>query len=118
MAHNYDLDGNRRMPLHALQNVNEDMEVMHEEIFGPILPIVTYADITEVPNRLNPAETRLPCTISAKIKVNRNTCSITCKVVVFVLTILRFTTCKRIFRLAVLVRLAWVLITGPKALET
>jgi len=47
-------EGNRRMPLHVLQNVNEDMEVMHEEIFGPILPIVTYADITEVPNRIEP----------------------------------------------------------------
>ena len=29
------------MPLHILQNVNEDMEVVHEEIFGPILPIMT-----------------------------------------------------------------------------
>ena len=26
---------NRRMPLHILQNVNENMQVMHEEIFGP-----------------------------------------------------------------------------------
>jgi coniferyl-aldehyde dehydrogenase len=36
---------NRRMPLHILQNVNEDMLVMHEEIFGPILPIMTYTVI-------------------------------------------------------------------------
>ena len=47
-------EGNRRMPLHILQNVNEDMQVMHEEIFGPILPIMTYADITEVPNKIEP----------------------------------------------------------------
>ena len=47
-------EGNRRMPLHILQNVNEDMLVMHEEIFGPILPVMTYADITEVPNLVEP----------------------------------------------------------------
>ena len=45
---------NRRMPLHILQNVNEDMLVMHEEIFGPILPILTYTDVTEVPNQIEP----------------------------------------------------------------
>jgi coniferyl-aldehyde dehydrogenase len=45
---------NRRMPLHILQNVNEDMQVMHEEIFGPILPIMAYADITEVPDKVEP----------------------------------------------------------------
>jgi len=44
----------RRMPLHILQNVNEDMQVMHEEIFGPVLPIMTYADITEVPDQIEP----------------------------------------------------------------
>ena len=45
---------NFRMPLHILQNVNENMQVMHEEIFGPILPIMTYADITEVPDQIEP----------------------------------------------------------------
>ncbi|MDC1421133.1 coniferyl aldehyde dehydrogenase [Gammaproteobacteria bacterium] len=45
---------NRRMPLHILQNVNEDMLVMHEEIFGPILPIMTYDDIAEVPDKVEP----------------------------------------------------------------
>ena len=45
---------NRRMPLHILQNVNEDMLVMHEEIFGPILPIMTYSDIAEVPDMIEP----------------------------------------------------------------
>jgi len=45
---------NLRMPLHILQNVNEDMLVMHEEIFGPVLPIMTYADIAEVPNKIEP----------------------------------------------------------------
>lgn len=45
---------NRRMPLHILQNVSEDMQVMHEEIFGPILPIITYDDVTEVPDAIEP----------------------------------------------------------------
>ena len=45
---------NRRMPLHILQNVNEDMRVMHEEIFGPILPVMTYSDVTEVPDMIEP----------------------------------------------------------------
>ena len=42
------------MPLHILQNVTEDMQVMHEEIFGPLLPVMTYADITEVPDKIEP----------------------------------------------------------------
>ncbi len=45
---------NRRMPLHILQNVTEDMQVMHEEIFGPILPVMTYEDIAEVPDKIEP----------------------------------------------------------------
>ena len=45
---------NRRMPLHILQNVTEDMQIMHEEIFGPVLPIMTYADISEVPDKIEP----------------------------------------------------------------
>ena len=45
---------NRRMPLHILQNVNEDMSIMHEEIFGPVLPIMTYDDIAEVPDLVDP----------------------------------------------------------------
>ena len=31
-----------KMPLHILQNVTDDMTVMQEEIFGPLLPIVPY----------------------------------------------------------------------------
>ncbi|MEP1470178.1 MAG: coniferyl aldehyde dehydrogenase [Halieaceae bacterium] len=45
---------NRRMPLHILQNVNESMQIMHEEIFGPVLPIMTYGEITEVPDKVEP----------------------------------------------------------------
>ena len=45
---------NRRMPLHILQDVTEDMQVMQEEIFGPVLPIMTYRDIAEVPDKIEP----------------------------------------------------------------
>ena len=34
-------NGNK-MPLTILRNVNDDMKVMQEEIFGPILPVMTY----------------------------------------------------------------------------
>ena len=47
-------EDNRRMPLHILQSVNEDMLVMHEEIFGPILPVMTYSDVAEVPDMIEP----------------------------------------------------------------
>ena len=47
-------EDNRRMPLHILQNVNEDMLVMQEEIFGPILPVMTYSDVAEVPDMIEP----------------------------------------------------------------
>ncbi|MDB9977759.1 coniferyl aldehyde dehydrogenase [Porticoccaceae bacterium] len=47
-------EDNRRMPLHILQNVNEDMLVMHEEIFGPILPVMIYSDVAEVPDMIEP----------------------------------------------------------------
>ena len=47
-------EDNRRMPLHILQNVTEDMLVMHEEIFGPILPVMNYSDVAEVPDMIEP----------------------------------------------------------------
>ncbi len=31
---------NRKMPLHIIRNVSDDMAVMQEEIFGPLLPVV------------------------------------------------------------------------------
>jgi len=50
---------NRRMPLHILQNVNDDMLVMQEEIFGPVLPFMTYSDVTEVPDMIEPRRSPL-----------------------------------------------------------
>ena len=38
---------NKKIPLHILENVSDDMVVMQEEIFGPILPIITYNNFEE-----------------------------------------------------------------------
>lgn len=37
----------RSMPLQLLTDVNSDMKIMQDEIFGPILPIVTYQTIEQ-----------------------------------------------------------------------
>ncbi len=37
----------RRMPQAVLLNVNDDMQVMQDEIFGPLLPIVPYDNIEQ-----------------------------------------------------------------------
>lgn len=39
------------MPLHIVENVNGDMRLMQEEIFGPVLPIETYQDFNQVVER-------------------------------------------------------------------
>lgn len=40
-------DVQRRLPLTVLTGVTDDMEVMQEEIFGPILPVVPYRDFDQ-----------------------------------------------------------------------
>ena len=45
-------NGNK-MPLTIIRNVTDDMKVMQEEIFGPILPVVTYASIDEAIDYVN-----------------------------------------------------------------
>jgi coniferyl-aldehyde dehydrogenase len=42
-----------KMPLHIIQNVNDDMAVMQEEIFGPLLPIKTYSGIDSAIDYVN-----------------------------------------------------------------
>lgn len=65
------LKNSRRMPLHILRNVSEDMHVMHEEIFGPVLPIMTYGDITEVPDKIEPRRNPLALYYFGKDKEER-----------------------------------------------
>ncbi len=43
----------RKLPLTLIANTKDDMLVMQQEIFGPILPIIAYDDITEVLNYIN-----------------------------------------------------------------
>ncbi|TFU01360.1 coniferyl aldehyde dehydrogenase [Polymorphobacter arshaanensis] len=42
-----------KMPLHIIQNVTDDMAVMQEEIFGPLLPIKTYDSPSEAIDYVN-----------------------------------------------------------------
>ena len=43
----------RKMPLHLVRDVTDDMVLMQEEIFGPILPIVRYERIDAAIDRIN-----------------------------------------------------------------
>lgn len=45
-------NGNK-MPLTILRNVNDGMKVMQEEIFGPILPVMTYDSIDQAIDYVN-----------------------------------------------------------------
>lgn len=52
---NEDFSGsnNRKMPLTIVRNATDDMTVMQEEIFGPILPVRTYAGIDDAIREVN-----------------------------------------------------------------
>lgn len=43
----------RKMPLHIVTNVSDDMVLMQEEIFGPVLPVVGYDGIDAAIARVN-----------------------------------------------------------------
>ena len=43
----------RKMPLHIVRDVTDDMIVMQEEIFGPILPIRRYDGIDDAIAQVN-----------------------------------------------------------------
>ncbi len=49
----FDNTNSNKMPLTVLQNVNNDMRVMQEEIFGPVLPVKTYSNLDEVVDYVN-----------------------------------------------------------------
>lgn len=53
-----------------LLNVNEEMKIMHEEIFGPVLPIITYNDISEVISYINNRPTPLASYIMSSSNKN------------------------------------------------
>ena len=43
----------QKFPLTLLYNVNPDMHVMQEEIFGPLLPVMTYNNLSEAIDYIN-----------------------------------------------------------------
>lgn len=44
---NDSFEGTRKLPMHVITNVSDDMRVMKEEIFGPLLPIVPYDSLED-----------------------------------------------------------------------
>jgi len=46
----------RKFPPHLLLDVRDDMRVMHEEVFGPLLPVKTYRDPDEAIAFINEGE--------------------------------------------------------------
>ena len=43
----------RKMPLNIVKNVTDDMKVMQEEIFGPVLPVMTYKSVDQAVDYVN-----------------------------------------------------------------
>lgn len=50
---NEDFSGTRKIPLTLLTNTTDDMVVMQDEIFGPLLPILTYKKLDEAIEYIN-----------------------------------------------------------------
>jgi len=46
----------RRMPLSLIVNPGGELDVMHEEIFGPLLPVIAYDSLDEAIGRVNDGE--------------------------------------------------------------
>lgn len=47
LGKNSNCNKTRQMPLTAIENVNDDMTVMQQEIFGPLLPIIEYDEVDD-----------------------------------------------------------------------
>ena len=45
--------GERFLPPHIITNITEDMAIMQEEIFGTLLPVLSYRELGEVINYIN-----------------------------------------------------------------
>lgn len=50
---NFEGSNGNKLPLTILRNVTDDMKVMQEEIFGPVLPVKTYTRIDEAIDYVN-----------------------------------------------------------------
>ncbi len=49
----FESSNGNKMPLTIVRNVTDNMKVMQEEIFGPILPVMTYASMDEAIDYVN-----------------------------------------------------------------
>ncbi len=67
-----------RMGLHILTQVNDDMRVMQDEIFGPLLPIISYESLQQVIDTINGDSSPLALYILGydKIKISKLSSSI------------------------------------------
>jgi coniferyl-aldehyde dehydrogenase len=70
----------RKIPPHLVLNPNDDMQIMQDEIFGPLLPIKAYDDLDEVIDYINRNERPLALYLysndkAAQDKVIHNTLS-------------------------------------------
>lgn len=63
---------NRLITPFVLTNVTPDMKVMQDEIFGPVLPVMTYKSLDEVPDRIAQMEKPLALYILSKNRKNIN----------------------------------------------
>ena len=90
---------------------------MQEEIFGPVLPIMTYRDIAEVPDKIEPRRNPLALYYFGKDKKEQDYLCTTSQAGAFASMTLHSTMCKRTFRLVVSAPQAWVPITAPRALS-
>lgn len=50
---NENLDGSRKMAPRLITQVQDDMQIMQEELFGPILPLITYSSLDEALEYIN-----------------------------------------------------------------
>ncbi|WP_264209269.1 aldehyde dehydrogenase family protein [Pseudomonas aeruginosa] len=64
----------RRLPQTLLLNVSDDMKVMQEEIFGPLLPVIPYERLEDALAYVNQRPRPLPCTTSATTRRSSSAC--------------------------------------------
>ena len=90
---------------------------MQEEIFGPVLPIMTYRDIAEVPDKIEPRRNPLALYYFGKDKKEQDYLLHNVPSGGVCVNDIRSTTCKKTFRLVVSAPQAWVPITALRALS-
>lgn len=64
--------GTRKMPLHLVQQHSNDMKIMQEELFGPILPIVSYRTLPEALDYINDRDRPLALYLFTYQKAEQN----------------------------------------------